>query len=119
MTRSFMNSYIRRIFNYLKSNKYMNRSRENQNIHKHDYKERRIVGYLKNQVGRTILIMNDFYAIENEDNQTYQRVVPDKFPKELEQDGLRIIYSGEVKEIYPYERMAGYPFKLTNFEILE
>ena len=93
-------------------------SRENKNRHEHDSEERRTVGYLNNQVGQIILIMNDFYEIENEDNQTYQIVVPDNFPQQLEQDGLRIIYSGEVKEIYPYERMAGYPFKLTNFEII-
>ena len=63
--------------------------------------------------------MNYFYAIENEDNQTYQRVVPNNLPQELKKDGLRIIYSGEIQEIYPYERRAGHPFKLTNFEILE
>ena len=114
-----MVNYIRRIFNYLKPNKYMNTSRENKNRHEHDSEERRTVGYLKNQVGQIILIMNYFYAIENEDNQTYQRVVPNNLPQELKKDGLRIIYSGEIQEIYPYERRAGHPFKLTNFEILE
>lgn len=113
-----MVNYIRRIFNYLKPNKYMNTNIENQNRHEHDSEERRTVGLLKNQVGRTILIMNSFYVIENEDNQT-QRVAPENLPQELKKDGLRIIYSGELKEIYPHERWAGHPFKLINFEILE
>ena len=113
-----MSSYIRRIFNYLKPNKYMNTNIENQNRHEHNSEERRTVGYLKNQVGRTILIMNSFYVIENEDNQT-QRVAPDNLPQELKKDGLRIIYSGEVKEIYPYERRAGHPFKITDFKVIE
>jgi len=114
-----MVNYIRRIFNYLKPTKYMNMSRENQNRDEHDCKERRTIRYLKNQVGRIELIMGKFYAINNEDNQTYQRVTLQNLPEELKKDGLTIIYSGEVKEIYPYERRVGHPVWLTNFEILE
>ena len=45
--------------------------------------------------------MNDFYVIENKDNQTYQRVGAGNLPEEFKKDGLMIIYSGELKEIYP------------------
>lgn len=38
-----MVNYIRRIFNYLKPTKYMNMSRENQNRHKHDSKNRETI----------------------------------------------------------------------------
>ena len=96
-----MVNYIRRIFNYLKPTKYMNMTRENQNRQKQDCKERKTIGQLKNQTGRILLIMNDFYVIENKDNQTYQRVGAGNLPEEFKKDGLMIIYSGELKEIYP------------------
>ncbi|MBW4577330.1 MAG: hypothetical protein KME08_18840 [Aphanothece sp. CMT-3BRIN-NPC111] len=71
--------------------------------------ERKTVGSLKEQQGK-IERMGDSYRIISKDTI----LVPCNLPDAFKQDGKIILFSGDLKEVYPNERWAGLPFKITD-----
>ena len=59
--------------------------------------------------------------ILTEDNPTNfeSRLSLCSLPEKFRKDGIKIIFSGEIKEIYPNERWAATPLKITDFDIVE
>jgi hypothetical protein len=56
-----------------------------------------------------IEIFGDEYLIATDD----ARYMPCEVPTAFRKNGIKIIFSGEVKEVYPHERWAGLPLHLT------
>lgn len=71
--------------------------------------ERKTVGSVKEQQGK-IERLGDSYRIISKDTI----LVPCNLPDAFKQDGKIILFSGDLKEIYPNERWAGLPFKITD-----
>ncbi|MEM7716150.1 MAG: hypothetical protein AAF349_21680 [Cyanobacteria bacterium P01_A01_bin.68] len=80
------------------------------------FDDRKTVKIIKNRVG----IIKDS-SILTEDNPTNfeSRLSLCSLPEQFRKDGLKIIFSGEIKEIYPNERWAATPLKITDFEVVE
>ena len=104
--------YNKKIFNNLKLSQF----RIIKNILECWFDDRKTVKIMKNRVG----IIKDG-SILTEDNLTNfeSRLSLCSLPEEFRKDGLKIIFSGEIKEIYPNERWAATPFKITDFEVVE
>ncbi|MEO1763697.1 MAG: hypothetical protein AAFR83_17415, partial [Cyanobacteria bacterium J06629_18] len=47
------------------------------------------------------------------------RFAPCNLPDEFKKEGLKIRFSGDVKEIYPNERWAATLFKLSDYKVLD
>ena len=87
------------------------------NTSKCDFDDRKTVGIVKKQIGQIKRITQEVYAIVTEDNRN--RFVPCNLPRKFQKDGLLIIFSGNIKEIYPNERVIGTPFKLTKYKVMK
>lgn len=74
---------------------------------------RKTVGSVKNQQGKVERV-GDIYRIVTKDSS----IVPCNLPAAFKQDGKTILFSGELKEIYPNERWAGTPLKITAIKSL-
>jgi hypothetical protein len=74
---------------------------------------RKTVGSVKNQQGK-IERVGDIYRIVTKDSS----IVPCNLPDAFKQDSKTILFSGELKEIYPNERWAATPFKITAIKSL-
>lgn len=57
----------------------------------------------------TITKILDYYMFTTES----RRWQPCDVPTEFQEEGLKVIVSGEVMNIFPYERRAGTPFRTT------
>ncbi|MFE1747407.1 hypothetical protein [Coleofasciculus sp. H7-2] len=75
------------------------------------YDNRKTVETVKNQKGKVTLI-GDTYVIVSEGNDG-TRYATCNLPDAFKAEGKAIVFSGEVKEIYPTERWAATPFKIT------
>ena len=52
--------------------------------------------------------------------QRYNRLLdPCNLPEAFRKDGLRVVFSGELKEVYDHEDLAGQPVKLTELRAAE
>ena len=80
------------------------------------FDNRKTVETVKNQVGTIKRLHETLYIIVSEDNRS--RFAPCNLPDKFKQDGLKIRFSGEVKEIYPTERWAATLFKLTDYKVV-
>ncbi len=80
------------------------------------FDSRKTVETVENQVGRIQRIHDKLYIIVTEDNRG--RFAPCNLPDKFKQDGLRIVFSGDIKEIYPNERWAATLFKLTDYQVV-
>ncbi|BAY86271.1 hypothetical protein NIES267_57770 [Calothrix parasitica NIES-267] len=80
------------------------------------FDDRKTVKIIKDRVG----IIKDG-SLLTEDNPTNfeSRLSLCSLPEQFRKDGLKIIFSGEIKEIYPNERWASTPLKITDFEVVE
>jgi len=78
------------------------------------FDSRKTVDTVEKQVGTVRRIHDKLYIIISEDNRS--RFAPCNLPNKFKKEGLKIIYSGEVKEIYPNERWAATLFKLTDYK---
>ncbi|MEM6402973.1 MAG: hypothetical protein AAF757_22555 [Cyanobacteria bacterium P01_D01_bin.116] len=81
------------------------------------FDSRKTVDTVENQVGTVRRIHDRLYIIVSEDNRS--RFAPCNLPNKFKKEGLKIIYSGEVKEIYPNERWAATLFKLTDYKLVD
>ncbi len=45
-----------------------------------------------------------------------ERYLPDDLPEAFREDGLRVLFSGELREILPNERLIGTPIRLLRIE---
>jgi len=87
----------------------------------HDKKKRkkqRRANMITDQKGTVRLVSDDVYALEP-DSDTGTRYLPDALPDDLKQEGLRVVFSGQVGEIPPNVRMMGTPFTVTAIHKLE
>jgi hypothetical protein len=84
------------------------------NVSKCAYDSRKTVETVENQVGTIKRIHDKLYIIVTEDNRG--RFAPCNLPNKFKKDGLKINFSGDVKEIYPNERWAATLFKLTDYK---
>ncbi|MEO1432761.1 MAG: hypothetical protein AAFV71_27585 [Cyanobacteria bacterium J06633_8] len=83
-----------------------------ENTSKCAFDDRKTVGTVENKVGRIQRIHDKLYIIIAEDNSG--RFAPCNLPDKFKKDGLKIRFSGDIKEIYPNERWAATLFKLTD-----
>lgn len=81
------------------------------------FDNRKTVETVENKVGTVRRIHDKLYIIISEDNRS--RFAPCNLPDEFKKDGLRIVFSGDVKEIYPNERWAATLFKLTDYKVVD
>ncbi|HEY9872516.1 MAG TPA: hypothetical protein V6D12_03735 [Candidatus Obscuribacterales bacterium] len=80
------------------------------------YDDRKTVNTVKNQKGK-ITLSGGIYVLVTEGTNSIRLGacnLPDAFKKE----GQSVLFSGEVKEIYPNERWAATPFKITTIKNL-
>lgn len=78
------------------------------------YKERKMEMALTD-VSAKLEIFGDDFLIATED----ARYVPCELPISFRKNGINILFSGEVKEVYPQERWAGLPIQLTKIRLIE
>lgn len=78
--------------------------------------DRKTVQTVKNQKGKVVLVGNTYVLVTEGNNGT--RFAACNLPDALKTDGKAILFSGEVKEIYPTERWAATPFKITAVTVL-
>ncbi|MEB3220166.1 MAG: hypothetical protein VKN72_28575 [Nostocales cyanobacterium 94392] len=90
--------------------------KKQENVSKCAFDNRKTVETVKNQVGTIKRLHETLYIIVSEDNPS--RFAPCNLPEKLKQDGLKIRFNGEVKEIYPNERWAATLFKLTDYQVV-
>ncbi|MBV6625952.1 MAG: hypothetical protein KI793_23975 [Rivularia sp. (in: Bacteria)] len=81
------------------------------------FDDRKTVGTVKNKVGTVRRIHDKLYIIISEDNRS--RFAPCNLPDEFKREGLKIRFSGDIKEIYPNERWAATLFKLTDYKVAD
>ncbi len=81
------------------------------------FDNRKTVDTVENQVGTVRRIHDKLYIIISEDNRS--RFAPCNLPDEFKKEGLKIRFSGDVKEIYPNERWAATLFKLTDYKAVD
>ncbi|MCJ8282268.1 MAG: hypothetical protein MJK14_21140, partial [Rivularia sp. ALOHA_DT_140] len=62
-------------------------------------------------------IHDKLYIIITEDNKS--RFAPCNLPDKFKKEGLKIRFSGDVKEIYPNDRWAATLFKLTDYKVMD
>lgn len=79
-----------------------------------DYDSRKTVEMIKN-VEAIIEITQNFTFI-NHKNDDSKRYIACNLPSDIK-NGQNIVFSAEVKEIYPNERWAGTPIKLTSLTL--
>lgn len=63
-----------------------------------------------------IKIIANEYILVIEDNE-YQRYQACNLGEEFNTEGLTVIFSGMIKEIYPHERRIAIPFVLTKIQL--
>ncbi|MEM7557235.1 MAG: hypothetical protein AAF378_24735 [Cyanobacteria bacterium P01_A01_bin.84] len=85
------------------------------NMSKCNFDSRKTVETVESQVGR---IEGNIIIAPGNTKDNSKRFAPCNLPKKFQQDGLMILFSGEVKEIYPHERWAGTPFKITKYKLV-
>jgi hypothetical protein len=78
------------------------------------FDSRKTVDTVKNQVGTVRRIHDKLYIIVTENGRG--RFAPCNFPNEFKKDGLKIQFSGDIKEVYPNERWAATLFKLSDYK---
>lgn len=88
-----------------------------ENTSKCAYDSRKTVETVENQVGTIKRIHDKLYIIVTEDNTG--RFAPCNLADKFKQDGLKILFSGDVKEIYPNERWAATLFKLSDYKVVD
>lgn len=81
------------------------------------YDERKTVETVKDSIGTVRRIHDKLYIIITEDNKS--RFAPCNLPDKFKKEGLKIRFSGDVKEIYPNERWAATLFKLTDYKVMD
>ena len=91
--------------------------KEVRNSSKCAFDSRKTVDTLEKQVGTVRRIHDKLYIIVSEDNRS--QFAPCNLPDKLKKEGLKIIYSGDIKEIYPNERWAATLFKLTDYKVVD
>lgn len=77
---------------------------------------RKTVQTVRNQKGKIKLIGNSYVIITEGNNEI--RLTACNLPDALKIEGKTILFSGEVKEIYPNERWIATPFKMTAVMLL-
>lgn len=87
-----------------------------ENTSKCAFDSRKTVGTVENKVGRIQRIHDKLYIIVTEDNSG--RFAPCNLPNKFKKDGLRIQFSGDIKETYPNERWAATLFKLSDYKVV-
>ncbi|MGB3760400.1 MAG: hypothetical protein WBA07_29155 [Rivularia sp. (in: cyanobacteria)] len=87
-----------------------------ENTSKCAFDSRKTVGTVEKKVGRIQRIHDKLYIIVTEDNSG--RFAPCNLPNKFKQDGLKIQFSGDIKEIYPNERWAATLFKLSDYKVV-
>ncbi|MEA5592949.1 hypothetical protein [Rivularia sp. UHCC 0363] len=90
--------------------------KKQENTSKCAFDNRKTVETVKNKVGTIKRLNETLYIIVTEDGNG--RFAPCNFPNKFKQDGLKIRFSGEVKESYPNERWAATLFKLTDYKVV-
>ncbi|MEW5856111.1 MAG: hypothetical protein AB1861_01795, partial [Cyanobacteriota bacterium] len=75
------------------------------------YNTRTTVQTVKNQEGKVTLVGENYVIVTEGTNGT--RFVTCNLPDGFKTEGKAITFSGEVKEIYPNERLVGTPLKIT------
>ena len=75
------------------------------------YDTRKTVQTVKSQKGKVTLVANNYVIVTEGVNGT--RFVTCNLPDAFKTEGKAIVFSGEVKEIYPNERLVATPFKIT------
>jgi hypothetical protein len=88
-----------------------------ENKNKCAFDSRKTVATVESKVGRIQRIHEKLYIIVSEDGRG--RFAPCNLSEEFKKDGLRIVFSGDVKEIYPNERWAATLFKLTDYKVVD
>ncbi len=81
------------------------------------FDDRKTVETVENKVGTVRRIHDELYIIISEDNRS--RFAPCNLPDKLKKEGLKIRFSGDIKEIYPNERWAATLFKLTDYKAVK
>ncbi|MDY6901103.1 MAG: hypothetical protein SWZ49_23930 [Cyanobacteriota bacterium] len=81
------------------------------------FDSRKTVDTVENQLGTVRRIHDKLYIIISEDNRS--RFAPCNLPNEFKKEGLKIRFSGDVKEIYPNERWAATLFKLSDYKVVD
>jgi len=78
------------------------------------YKDRSTTEKISNVEGFiTKKIGSFFISVDNDASKSYQ---PCNLSTEYEEEGMKILFSGKVKEIYPHERRAGSPFVISEIK---
>lgn len=107
---------IYQIFIYSKLPKQSKKDKLKKNPPECRFDDRKIVWVIVNEVG----IIEDNRIITGDDPTNFKnKLSPCNLPEQFKQHGLKIIFSGEIKEIYPHERWAATPFKITDIQLLE
>ncbi|MEL6459061.1 MAG: hypothetical protein AAFQ91_12505 [Cyanobacteria bacterium J06621_15] len=88
-----------------------------ENSSKCAFDSRKTVDTVEKQIGTVRRIHDKLYIIISEDNRS--RFAPCNLPDEFKKEGLKIRFSGDVKEIYPNERWAATLFKLSDYKVLD
>lgn len=76
------------------------------------FDQRETVAKLTDQYGSVMQVSADIWVLAT-DGDAGSRYIVCSIPDSLRQPSLPVIFSGLVKKIEPYERLAGTPLKLT------
>ncbi len=82
----------------------------------HDQRETESV--LKDCKGKVLKINEDMWALVP-DNAPDTRYGVCEMPAELKVDQLRVVFSGQVKKIAPYERLFATPIVITSLKVVK
>ncbi|MBI5218805.1 MAG: hypothetical protein HY958_07740 [Bacteroidia bacterium] len=82
------------------------------------YNDRETIQNIENKNGKIIKINDNIWAIRP-DNNTNMRYALCEIPEELKKENLDVIFSGEIKKIAAYERMAATPFHMKELKVVE
>ncbi len=71
------------------------------------YKERKVEAKISNQQGIVKVIADQYYLVTQD-----QQYLPCDLPIPLKMEGKKVVFGGDLLEVFPHERWAGLPFHL-------
>jgi hypothetical protein len=90
------------------TNKHSSATKAGNAVEQDCYKDRKKEAVIMKNQG-TIQKIADLFMIVTQDN----RYLPCEVPHAYKIEGNKVIFSGEVRAVFPHERWAGQPFQLT------
>jgi hypothetical protein len=87
---------------------------EDELLHNDCYSERKTIGKIEKKEGEVMLL--DALSFGIHCGGTNPILLPCNLPEAFQQTGLKIMFSGSIKEVQLNELVAGQPFVLTHVE---